>query len=280
MSDAIERQYWAGVRAMLPRERLRRSLSLFQGYYNQAASRFRRENPVVSECAVRRAMASRLYGGDVQTLRLLHEQQPMDESVACKITPEVTHLELAELARRVGDTLERHAIRYHLTGGVVAAYYGQMRTTQDVDVVMRATDCRDSQALYNDLRREFLVEKSALEHALRTGTMFQLLDVEFVLRADIYTAPILPGRFARVVFAELTEGIKLPIASPEDAILSKLHWIRLGSERSRQDVVAMLRVQHDLDDEYLETVAEELGATSLLAELRSKAANYDPQAIL
>jgi hypothetical protein len=101
-----------------------------------------------------------------------------------------------------------------------------------------------------------------------------------MLRADIYTDSVLPCRFERIVEAEIVEGIPLPIASPEDSILSKLHWIKLGSGRSRKDVVAMLRVQENLDNVYLESTAEQLGVTAILDELRQIAESYDPNVIL
>ena len=101
-----------------------------------------------------------------------------------------------------------------------------------------------------------------------------------MLRADIYTASVLPCRFERIVQAEIVDGVPLPISSPEDSILSKLYWIKLGSGRSRKDVVAMLRVQEHLDNAYLEATAEQLEVKPILDELRKIAENYDPNVIL
>jgi len=70
------------------------------------------------------------------------------------------------------------------------------------------------------------------------------------------------------------------MVAPEDAILSNLHWIKLGSGRSRKDDVAMLRVQENLDNKYLEATAEQLGVKPILDELRKIAENYDPNVIL
>ena len=75
-------------------------------------------------------------------------------------------------------------------------------------------------------------------------------------------------------------GVPLPISLPEDSILSKLHWIKLGSGRSRKDVIAMLQVQEHLDHDYLETTAEQLGVKPILDELRQIAESYDPHVIL
>ena len=188
--------------------------------------------------------------------------------------------ELASLAERIGTIFERHGLRYHLTGGVVASHYGEVRNTQDVDIVVEMNVCKNRQALFLDLKKEFYLDQGAYNDAIRLKSMFQVLDMNTMLRADIYTTSLLPYRFDRIVKAEIVEGVVLPISSPEDAILSKLHWIKLGSGRSRKDVVAMLRVQENLDDEYLETTAEQLGVKPILDELRQIAKNYDPNVIL
>ena len=41
--------------------------------------------------------------------------------------------------------LERHAIRFHLTGGLTSVVYGEPRMTQDIDMVI------DNQALADQL---------------------------------------------------------------------------------------------------------------------------------
>ena len=188
--------------------------------------------------------------------------------------------ELAALAQKIGAILERYGMQYHLTGGVVASHYGEARNTQDVDIVVEMDACKDRQALFLDLKKEFYVDQGAFDEAIQMNSMFQVLDIDSMLRADIYTASVLPGRFERVVKAEIVEGISLPISSPEDAILSKLVWIKLGSGRSRKDVVAMLRVQETLDNAYLEATAEQLGVKAILDELRQIAESYDPHVIL
>jgi hypothetical protein len=188
--------------------------------------------------------------------------------------------ELVELAKRIGAILNRYGMRYHLTGGVVAAHYGELRNTQDVDIVVDMNACNDRQSLFQELKNEFYIDQRAFNEAIQMKSMFQVLDMDTMLRADIYTSSVLPCRFERIVEAEIVEGVSLPISSPEDAILSKLHWIKLGSGRSKKDVVAMLRVQEHLDNDYLEITAEQLGVKAILDELRQIAESYDPNVIL
>jgi len=68
------------------------------------------------------------------------------------------------------------------------------------------------------------------------------------------------------------EGVSLAVVSAEDSILSKLEWSPSGeSERQLRDAASILAVQGDeLNWEYLERWALELGVTDLLAEVRRR----------
>jgi hypothetical protein len=68
---SIEKMYWDHVRAMTPEERMRGCFSMFQSFYAQISTRYRREHPEASEREVRIAMAKRLYGGDPRTVALI-----------------------------------------------------------------------------------------------------------------------------------------------------------------------------------------------------------------
>ena len=67
----IEEMYWDHVRAMCPMERTRNCFRMFQSYYSQAATRYRKEHPGIGERELRIAMAKRLYGGDPRTMTLI-----------------------------------------------------------------------------------------------------------------------------------------------------------------------------------------------------------------
>lgn len=69
------------------------------------------------------------------------------------------------------------------------------------------------------------------------------------------------------------------MVSPEDSILSKLVWIKMGSGRSKQDVVAILRVQTELDTGYIERMARKLDVEDILAEMRAILERNNPEEI-
>jgi hypothetical protein len=72
----------------------------------------------------------------------------------------------------------------------------------------------------------------------------------------------------------------IDVVSPEDIILHKLEWFRVGGETSdRQwgDVLGVLRVQAGrLDDTYLDHWAADLGVADLLTTARAAAAPPPP----
>jgi hypothetical protein len=60
------------------------------------------------------------------------------------------------------------------------------------------------------------------------------------------------------------------MVSPEDLVLSKLLWAKDSrSELQLRDVTSVLRIQGDrMDSSYLEEMAERLGVTDVLNEVR------------
>lgn len=166
--------------------------------------------------------------------------------------------------------LRDRGIPYHVTGGLVSSYYGEPRLTQDVDFVVRLAPS-DSRFLAEDLSHEFLVDRQRVARAVETGGMFQALHREQVIKADFHVGESVPGELGRSWTVELFEGLDVRIVSKEDAILSKLLWVKKGSAKSREDVLGMLLDPTPTDERLLEDLAERLDCAGLLRELRSEA---------
>lgn len=66
-------------------------------------------------------------------------------------------------------------------------------------------------------------------------------------------------------------GIEVWAATPEDVVLAKLRWeVMGGSGRQFEDAVTVLEVKAgELDDEYLDRWAGELGVRELLDRARA-----------
>ena len=91
----------------------------------------------------------------------------------------------------------------------------------------------------------------------------------FVLRPDAFPQSQLARRVGVTIGKD---GPLLYFASPEDTILAKLEWYRLGgetSDRQWNDILGVLKVQGDLlDFSYLDHWAPEIGVADLLALAR------------
>jgi hypothetical protein len=113
------------------------------------------------------------------------------------------------------------------------------------------------------------VIQEAIQHhssfnVIHLATMFKV-DI-FILNDDSFSQTEMTRRERYQVLEESIREIF--VASPEDTILRKLHWFRLGgelSERQWQDVIGVIEVKNEkLDRVYLLNGAKQVGVVDLL----------------
>ena len=191
-------------------------------------------------------------------------------------------MDLDTTTQKVVERLEKTGKDFAFTGGLAAITYGDPRTTSDVDLVMEINPWERNFAdtLFDLFDNDFYFSAEACREAIDDQTMFQAIDKETMFKVDFHLSDIVPGSCERKRNVRIPTGRIVPMVTPEDSILSKLVWIKLGSGRSRKDVVAVLRVQDHLDNDYLEKTAEQLGVKAILDELWQIADSYDPNVIL
>ncbi len=173
---------------------------------------------------------------------------------------------------KIVSVLERHAIRFHLTGGITTVAYGEPRMTQDVDIVI------DNQAVASQLdsfleslsASGFMLDAKSIRDAVRQKDMFQLFDIVEALKLDVYPREMIPGELSRSQWVEVFAGMNLPIASRADAAASKLVWISKGSHKSRRDLRQIYRAGLASDRVLIGQLAQQLGLESLLSEVLSE----------
>lgn len=168
------------------------------------------------------------------------------------------------------DTLERLGVPCVLVGSLGTSYFGLPRATIDSDVL---ADLREEhvQPLYVAVREEFYLDPAMAHWAIAHRSMFNLVHFDTSFKIDVYVLGesefdrLEFGRRMRVDFGEAGEA---DVATPEDLILSKLRWYRMGneiSERQWADVLGVLRVRGDaLDWSHLRKWAARLGVADLL----------------
>ncbi|HKQ61747.1 MAG TPA: hypothetical protein VJS92_10670 [Candidatus Polarisedimenticolaceae bacterium] len=151
-----------------------------------------------------------------------------------------------------------------LTGSLVSSLYGEPRATHDFDILVALTEERLNELHTALTALDGYVEAAGMRRAMRDGTMFNYIDHATGLKVDFWMLgrdPYDEARFARKR-AEVLFGSSVWIASPEDAILSKLRWAQRsgGSEKQLTDALRVFEVQRpDLDLDYLERWVDALG---------------------
>lgn len=177
-------------------------------------------------------------------------------------------MSIAETLRRLVGALESAGVPYMLTGSLASTWYGEPRSTQDVDIVVVLT-LASLRALIGALPEDrYYVSEGAAKDALRFQGQFNVIDLEsgwkidFIIRKRRAFSEI---EFERRVQRELM-GVTLSMCTAEDSILSKLEWAQKsgGSERQLRDVGDVLEMRRDeLDLDYIARWAAELGVGEL-----------------
>lgn len=180
--------------------------------------------------------------------------------------------------RKLTSILDRHKIRFHLTGGVTGTAYGEPRMTQDIDIVISPEDAKANLSDFiNSLREsDFMFAELSLQKAIATAGMFQLLDGIESLKFDIYPRELVPGELQRSERIEVFPGELLPVVSRVDAALSKLIWVQKGSSKSRKDFRAIFRRVHSDQQTEITEGARRLGLIQIMNEVTSERDEIGP----
>jgi len=169
--------------------------------------------------------------------------------------------------RRVKEALNQSGLRYALTGGIAASYYGRPRTTLDVDVLVVAKESELKQLAGSLAAVDIKAGTRELSHAWRSRyRIATVLDSKSPHRLDIiFTDQGLERKAGPIL------GIRTYYQTAESLILSKLRMIKatLQPERAaidRQDIEAILEAAH-LNLVSLRRRARAQGTLKLLDEL-------------
>ena len=166
------------------------------------------------------------------------------------------------------------SIPYFVGGSLATAVHGVARATMDVDVVADVR-AEHAQPLVDALGQDFYADTALIRNAVRGRSSFNVIHKPTMFKVDVFIPkgrPFDRSQFARRIAQSLTEeeADQIYIASPEDNILAKLQWYRLGgevSDRQWRDVLNVIRIQDErLDRTYLRRWASELGVADLLEE--------------
>jgi hypothetical protein len=191
------------------------------------------------------------------------------------VTDQVDPIGVAASVIRILDTL---GVASTIGGSIASSLAGEPRSTIDIDVVA-ALEESHVHALASSVSSDFYVDEDALRRAVRTRTTANLIHRETMLKVDLFVAggtPLDAQQLARRQRLDFGDGRTIHVHPPEDILLQKLRWYRLGggvSDRQWRDVLAIVRVQGSrLDRAYLQQNAPVLGVEDLLERALSESA--------
>jgi hypothetical protein len=188
------------------------------------------------------------------------------------ILSSVDRMNPIDVALAVARALEQCRLRYVVGGSLASSMSGEPRSTLDVDLMVDIGE-RDVPCVLEQLGGDFHADADALVRAVRERTSANVIHLPSATKVDLFVmgaSPIDARQMdrRRKVRVSAGPGGELYVYTPEDILLQKLRWFRLGrevSERQWRDILGIIIVQADaLDREYVETGAAQLGVGDLL----------------
>jgi len=171
-------------------------------------------------------------------------------------------MSIQDVFQRITSALDRTGVPYMLSGSFASAYYGSPRSTQDIDIVIDASEEQLRSFLQQLPADEYYSDLNTALEARRHQSLFNVIDqatgwkIDFIIRKE---RPFSQEEFRRRKSVSL-HGVDLVMVTAEDAIVSKLEWAkRAQSRRQIDDAAAILRAQGEtIDRKYLQTWVKDL----------------------
>jgi hypothetical protein len=155
-----------------------------------------------------------------------------------------------EVTLKVTDVFEKLGVPYLIAGSLASTLYGMVRTTQDSDVVAEMR-LEHLEVFVSALQDEFYIDEEMIAAAIQRNSSFNIIHRETMFKVDVFIPSPRPFLQAQLERAErqtfsFEAEISAKFASPEDTILSKLEWYRMGgevSDRQWRDIIGVLKTR-------------------------------------
>ncbi len=170
------------------------------------------------------------------------------------------------------SALEQAGIRYAIGGSWASTAFGEPRFTNDVDILADITP-KNLAAFLRHLPETFYADAAEALDALRRGRPFNVIHMPTVLKFDLFpssASPLGAEELDRAILLQDSGLSKGPawFVTPEDILLAKLYWFKLGGEVSEvqwRDILGIVRgCSATLDRAYLQRAASQLDLRALL----------------
>lgn len=265
-SPEVERRMAEAYRQMPPERKWQNLLSSFRFARAIHAAGIRGRHPGISLHDIQADWIRQVWGSPSPIPLPEHLMEPSEQNFRPAL-------------EKIIAVLEQLGIGYAVGGSIASSLHGYNRMTDDADITAELfTDRADSFLAALD-PAEYYVSPEALREALRTRSTFNILHPASGYKIDLFIRkdePFEQSAFARRQLYPIPEipGKPVLVHSPEDIILFKLRWYRLGgeiSDRQWNDILGVIRTQGErLDDTYLDHWAADIGVKDLLDRIRGE----------
>jgi hypothetical protein len=184
-------------------------------------------------------------------------------------------LDALGIAVLVGEAIERIGGTYFVGGSLASSLHGDPRATNDIDFVI-SIPAGSELALRDSLGSDFELDTDALRDALRRSSSMNGFYLPLLTKIALFglgPSPYDQMEFSRRRPIAFANGKTLVVKAPEDSVLRKLFWYRVGgevSDRQWRDVVSVLRAAAGrIDLAYLAEWASKLGCSDLLSRAQA-----------
>ena len=186
-------------------------------------------------------------------------------------------LDIASFLKLVIEALEAAKVEYLIGGAIAEWAWGEPRATQDLDLVVKIPIKAINKLSKELKKRGMLIPAEIIFDSIledRADIPINAIHMYSGLKADLY--PVREGDELRQSAFQRREKVdygppirKVYIHSPEDLILYKLMYFGLSQQsKHSRDIAAILKSKkNELDVDYIEQWAAQLGLSSLWKQM-------------
>jgi hypothetical protein len=181
-------------------------------------------------------------------------------------------MDQSDLLAHLCQQFDRLGIQYLITGSQATIAFGEPRFTNDIDVVARLNLSQVEDFCEAFQAPEYYVSLPAAREAVVSRGMFNVIHPESGLKIDVVISKETAFDMLQLMRTRkitLSSQCSACFISPEDIILKKMEWHRMGGgERHLRDIAGVMRIQGDkLDRDYIAEQAEKLSVLEIWQDL-------------
>ena len=154
-------------------------------------------------------------------------------------------------------------VPYMITGGAAVGFWGHIRTTMDIDILIQIRS-EQIDSLLSSIEGEAYIDIEKAKKAILDKSMFNI-----ILNKTCFKIDLIPLKEDNYEIKKFNNRVKINfqnkeiyVITPEDLIISKLLWSKSvgGSEQQMKDCESIYRLNSEnLDLDYLKRWVKMLG---------------------